>query len=241
MDKLKIIVLGDGLLGSEIVNQTKWGNLSRKISGFNISDIEKSLPNDGVKIDVIVNCIANTDTYSKERKGHWDTNFAFVSDLIKYCNSNLIKLVHISTDYVYSDSIENSSETDVPVHCNNWYGYTKLLGDGLVQLEANDYLLIRCTHKPKPFPYAKAWEDQIGNFDYVDIIASKIVKLIRKNAIGLYNVGTPTKTMFQLASQTNKVEPIKSPEYVPHNTSMDIAKMENLLGESFNNYSNIRL
>jgi dTDP-4-dehydrorhamnose reductase len=233
MGKLKILVLGDGLLGKEIVKQTKWDCLSRKTTGFDICDIEKSIPND-VKIDVIINCIANTDTYSTERKGHWDTNFAFVSDLIKYCNSNLIKLVHISTDYVYSGSIEKASENDVPVHCNNWYGYTKLLGDALVQLECNDHLLIRCTHKPKPFPYEKAWDDQVGNFDYVDVIASKIIKLIRKNANGLYNVGTPTKTIFELASQTSKVEPIKAPSHVPHNTSMNISKMEELLDEGLN-------
>lgn len=233
MEKLNVLVLGDGLLGSEIIKQTKWGFLSRKTTGFNIFDLEKSIPNN-IKFDVIVNCIANTDTYSTEKKGHWDTNFAFVSDLIKYCNSNLIKLVHISTDYVYTNSIENASENDVPVHCNNWYGYTKLLGDGLVQLEANNYLLIRCTHKPKPFPYDKAWVDQLGNFDYVDVIASKIIKLIRKNATGLYNVGTPKKSMFELASKTKKVEEILAPEHVPHNTSMEISKMEEILDEGTN-------
>jgi len=230
MDRINVLVLGNGLLGSEIVKQTKWNFLSRKVTGFDIADLDKSIPT-STKIDVIVNCIANTDTYSKERKPHWDINFSFVSDLIKYCNSNLIKLVHISTDYVYAGSNENASETDVPIHCNNWYGYTKLLGDGLVQLEANEYLLIRCTHKPKPFPYDKAWENQVGNFDYVDVIASKIIKLIRKNATGLYNVGTSTKSMFQLASQTNVVEGIEAPEHVPHNTSMNISKMEELLDE----------
>jgi dTDP-4-dehydrorhamnose reductase len=227
----KVVILGDGLLGNEIHNQTNWEVLSRKQTNFDIADLVKSFPKD-VKIDVIINCIANTDTYSKDKKSHWDVNFAFVSDLIKYCNSNLIKLVHISTDYVYAQSIENASENDVPVHCNNWYGYTKLLADGLVQLEANQHLLIRCTHKPKPFPYEKAWEDQVGNFDYVNIIASKIIRLIKKNAIGIYNVGTETKTMFDLASKTSKVEPIKAPLHVPHNTSMDISKMQTFFNES---------
>ena len=229
--KKKVVILGDGLLGNEIHNQTNWEVLSRKQTNFDITDLVKSFPKD-VKIDVIINCIANTDTYSKDKKSHWDVNFAFVSDLIKYCNSNLIKLVHISTDYVYTQSIENASENDVPVHCNNWYGYTKLLGDGLVQLEANEHLLIRCTHKPKPFPYEKAWEDQIGNFDYVDTIASKIIKLVKINTNGLYNVGSETKTMFELASKTNKVEPIKAPMHVPHNTSMDISKMQTFFDEN---------
>jgi dTDP-4-dehydrorhamnose reductase len=58
----------------------------------------------------------------------------------------MIKLVHLLT-YLYSGSVSNASESDVPVHCNNWYGYTKLLADGLVQLESNNYLICRCTHK----------------------------------------------------------------------------------------------
>jgi len=227
----KVIILGDGLLGGEIHNQTNWDVLSRKQTNFDITNLDKSIPKD-VKIDIIINCIASTDTYSKDRKSNWDVNFVFVSELIKYCNSNSIKLVHISTDYVYSQSVENASENDVPVHCNNWYGYTKLLGDGLVQLEANEHLLIRCTHKPKPFPYEKAWVDQVGNFDYVDVIASKIIKLIEKNANGLYNLGTETKTMYELASKTNTVEPIKAPTHVPHNTSMNISKMETFFNDN---------
>ena len=134
---------------------------------------------------VIVNCIANTDTYSDDKESHWETNYVFVDNLIKFSNENKIKLVHISTDYIYTGSIENATEEDVPVHCNNWYGYTKLLSDGLVQLQSNDYLLIRCSHKPNPFPYEKAWNDLYGNFDYVDNITKKIVKLIKNNSIGV--------------------------------------------------------
>lgn len=229
MDKLKVLVLGDGLLGSEIIKQSNWEYLSRKSSGFDIYDLEKSFPTSIGKIDVVLNCIAHTDTYSKEKKEHWDTNFLFVSNLIKFCNSNLIKLVHISTDYIYSNSIENASEDDVPVHCDNWYGYTKLLGDGLVQLEANNYLLVRCTHKPNPFPYEKAWVDQIGNFDYVNNIAELIIKLIRKNANGLYNVGTDIKSMYDLAIQTKNIIGVNSPTYIPKNTTMGIDKMEAFL------------
>ena len=147
--------------------------------------------------------------------------------MINFCNTNNIKLIHVSTDYVYTGSIERASETDVPVHSNNWYGYTKLLGDGLVQLLANNYLLCRCTHKPKPFPYEKAWIDQVGNFDYVDKISELIIKLINENKYGVYNVGTETKSMFDLASQTKLVTPINSPSYVPKNTSMNINKLEN--------------
>ena len=222
MGELKPLILGDGLLGSEIQKQTGWDFVSRKSNNLDINNL-LDLPRG---YDVIVNCIANTDTYSKDKDAHWHINYKFVSDLINYCNKNYIKLIHISTDYVYAGSVSNASEEDVPVHCNNWYGYTKLLGDGLVQLQANNYLVCRCTHKPKPFPYDGAWIDQIGNFDYVDKISSLIIEVIEAGSFGVYNIGTETKSMYELASLTNDVSKTFTPEHVPKNQSMDISKME---------------
>lgn len=225
MEELKVLVLGDGLLGSEIVSQSGWNYISRKKDGLDINKIESFLfkhnPN------VIINCIANTDTYSNDKKSHWDINYRFVSDLVNYCNEKSIKLIHISTDYIYAGSVNNASEEDVPVHCNNWYGYTKLLGDGIVQLQSKNFLLIRCTHKAYPFPYEGAWIDQIGNFDYVNVISDLIIKLINSNVNGVYNVGSEVKTMYELAKHTKPlVGKSFVPNHVPHNTSMNITKMK---------------
>jgi len=227
MGELEVLVLGDGLLGSEIIRQTGWDFISRKQGTFDIDtmDVHMSKYNP----NVIVNCIANTDTYSKDKQVHWKINCKFLRDLISYCNKHDIKLVHISTDYIYAGSVNNASEEDVPVHCNNWYGYTKLVGDALIQLESNNYLLARCTHKPNPFPYDGAWIDQIGNFDYVDVIAGLIISLIKTSQKGVYNVGTETKTMYELASMTKSVTKTFTPEHVPKNQSMNITKLQNNL------------
>lgn len=226
MDKLKVLVLGDGLLGSEIIKQTNWDFVSRKKTGFNINDISESIPKN--QYNVIINCIGFTDTYSKDKNSHWCINFKFVSDLVDYCNINNIKLVHIATDYLYTNSVINATENDIPMHCHNWYGYTKLLGDGIVQLKSKDYLLCRCTHKPNPFPYEKGWVDQVGNFDYVNIISTIIIKMIRKNLNGLYNVGTETKSMYDLGLITkNNIKPVLAPDYVPKNTTMCCDKLNN--------------
>jgi len=223
MDQLKILILGDGLLGSEIEKQTGWDCISRKQNNFSVNDFENLIPKN--KYGIILNCIANTNTYSDDYQSHWDINYKFVHNLINFCNKNNIKLVHISTDYLYTGSVNNASELDVPVHCNTWYGYTKLLSDGLVQLLCNDYLLIRCTHKPNPFPYNKAWVDQVGNFDYVNVISELIIKSINNGLKGLYNLGTDVKTMFELAMKTNNVDKEFSPLNVPKNTSMDVSKL----------------
>jgi hypothetical protein len=137
------------------------------------------------------------------------------------------KLVHISTDYVYAGSVSNATEEDVPVHCNNWYGYTKLVSDALIQIRSKNYLICRCTHKPNPFPYDSAWVDQVGNFDYVDIISSLIIKGIENDLSGVYNVGTEIKTMYELAKKTKNIKKIFSPIHVPKNTTMNLDKFNN--------------
>ena len=224
--KNNVLVLGDGLLGRELVKQTNWDYVSRSKDDFDIEHFDEFiLSNYGI----IVNCISHTDTYDKNRDLHWEVNCKFVDKLIDYCNENFIKLIHISTDYVYSNSIPFASENDVPVHCNNWYGYTKLLSDGLIQLRSEDYLLIRCSHKPTPFEYSNAWIDYIGNFDYVDTITSLIVECINKDLSGVYNLGTDVKTMFDLASETNVVVKSFTPPHVPKNLYMDLTKLKSSL------------
>jgi len=238
-----IVILGDGLLGSELHKQTGWDIISRKKDGFDIRNPDNwdsyffEREHGTVvykKYNTIVNCIACTDTYSEDRDKHWQVNYAGVVDLTDYCAREGIKLVHISTDYLYSLSDSHASEDDVPVHCKNWYGYTKLLSDGYVQLKGDDYLLIRSTHKREPFPYARAWAFQIGNFDYVSVIADLIIKLINGNATGVYNVGTEDKTMYNLAART-KPDVIMDDSFklnhitAPHDVTMDIKRLHKFL------------
>jgi dTDP-4-dehydrorhamnose reductase len=227
---MKVLVLGDGLLGGEIVKHSNWDCFSRKKNGFNTKDLSQ-IPKG---YDVILNCIANTDTYSNNRDSHWDTNYAFVNRLIDYCNNNSIKLVQISTDYVYTGSESLASESSVPVHCENWYGYTKLLSDGIVQLRSNNYLLFRCAQIPNPFPYDEAWIDRIGNLDYVDVISNLIIKAIKNNLNGLYNLGTEVKTTYDLAKQTKpNISASLKPLHVPSDVSMNISKLNKDLSKPF--------
>ena len=219
---MKVLVLGDGLLGSEIVKQTNWDYISRKKDGFDIRNRDFNF----VGYDTIVNCIAHTDTYSDNKENNWDINYKGVADLVDYCNIHNIKLVHISTDYVYTNSIANATENDIPIHGNNWYSYTKLLADGYIELKSNNYLICRGTHKPYPFPYKAGFIDQIGNFDYVNVIASIIVDLVKHNEKGIYNVGTELKLMLDLAQRTKKdVELCLKFDKVPGNTTMNLSKL----------------
>jgi dTDP-4-dehydrorhamnose reductase len=224
----KVIVLGDGILGSELIKQTGWDYISRKKDKIDVFTFNKWM----LKLlpyDVVVNCIAHTDTYSSDRETHWKVNYEFVDTLVTFCNETNKKLIHISTDYIYANSKTQSSENNIPVHTETWYGYTKLLGDAHVQLKSNNYLIIRESHKPYPFPYKKAWSNQHTNGDYVNIIAGLIIKLINKNSQGVYNVGTSIKTWFNLTKKEFNTTPISCPSETPLDVTMDLSKINNEL------------
>jgi len=230
---IKRLILGDGLLGTELIRQTGWDYISRKKDGIDFSNID-SYKDHLFGYDEIINCIACTNTYDENKEENWNTNYKGVANLVDLCNILGKKIIHISTDYLYTYSKVGATENDVPVHCKNWYGYTKLLADGYVQLKSNNFLLLRNTHKKNPFPHENAWVNQIGNFDYVDIITKYIVKLINKNAVGIYNVGTDVKTIYQLAKKTNKDVKLTYSmidETAPTNVIMDVSKLEMFLGD----------
>ena len=242
---MKILVLGDGKLGTEIVRQTGWKYISRKKDGFDITDpncyVKHLLKvSDSIeakkKYDVVVNCIANTDTYSTDKQAMFETNFEAVADLSDFCKMYDIKLIHISTDYVYAGSVNKATEEDRAVPSENWYTYYKLLADEYVSFTNDTALMCRCSFKSRPFEFKYAWVDQMGNFDYIDVIADLIIKLINKKAKGIYNVGTNLKTIYDLAKQTNsEIKPSRKPEQAPANISMNVDKLNNLLNENTSN------
>jgi len=226
----KVIVLGDGLLGSELVKQTGWDYVSRKKDKKDLfSLLESVIFNDA---NVIVNCIGNTDTYSDDKESMMSINYRFVVQLVDELNLDSKKLIHVSTDYAYSNSVDNATEEDVPVHNATWYGYSKMLADGYIENFSDNYLICRMTHKAKPFPYKKAWKNQVGNFDYVDKQVERMVKLINEDASGIVNVGGEKTTMLELAYKTK--QDIKSNECnhpVPTNVTMNTNKMKSLINE----------
>ncbi len=98
---MKVLILGDGLLGQELQKLTGWDYVSRKKYSssnedtFDITNIDSYPGNltEGVvpgfinrKYDVLVNCIAHTDTYSDDRESHWNINYKGVDNLINFCN-----------------------------------------------------------------------------------------------------------------------------------------------------------
>jgi dTDP-4-dehydrorhamnose reductase len=230
---MKPVILGNGILGKELAKQTGWDILSRSVDGLDLTDITTwahlLLP-----YDTIINCIAYTKTYDDNKKTHWNVNYKAVVELTDYCNNHDKKLVHVSTDYVYTNSMGTPDEDGVPVHQATYYAYTKLLADGYIELKSKNYLILRGTHKPTPFPFEGAWTNHLGMFDYINVIVDFYIKLIEKDAKGLFNVGTGFKSMYRLALETKpNVAPIRNEDIrVPLDVSMNVSKLNKFLNEN---------
>jgi len=233
---MRVLVLGDGVLGSEIVQQTRWDYISRKKDSFDITN--KSTYNLLTKIkfgaiqycdyDVIVNTIACTDSYSDNKKIHYNVNYKGVANLVEFCNKWNKKLIHISTEFVYANNPPFPSEEDIPQPDSTWYAYTKLLADEHIKMFCKNYLICRELHKINNFSPKKVW-NVLTNGDKVKNISELIIKLIIKNAKGIFNVGTKSKSFLDLYPKGNLIDP---PKHVPKDTRMNINKLNTFLNEN---------
>ena len=219
----KVLIIGDGILGSEIYNQTGWDIVSRKKTGFNISSFDLR---DLLHYEIVINCIAHTDTYSNGKIKHFEVNYNFTKKLSDFCVNRNIKLVHISTEFVYANNLTPPTENDKPLPHNSWYAKTKLLADNYIELTNSSALICRLLHKPNNFDYQEVWDVKTSG-DKVENIVPLILKLIQKQAVGIYNVGTGDKSLLELNPKAKLVQP---PEYVPTDTRMNLDKLTNLLG-----------
>lgn len=92
--------------------------------------------------------------------------------------------------------------------------------------------MLRGTHRETPFPYSKAFVNQIGNFCYVDTMAKLIRDVIQTGATGVYNMGTSLKTVYELAKETKPdVVPVNDTvsDTMPSDVSMDLTKLKDLI------------
>lgn len=225
---MRIALLGDGLLGKELSLYLETDIFSRKRLNLNIKD-KKQLENIISKYDIIINCVAFTDSYSKDFNKHWETNYMFPKVLVELSNRYNKKLIHISTEFVYSMNKKLPNENDEPIPNLSYYSFSKLLADNYIILKSKNYLICRCLHKQKNLFYENVWDVSTSG-DSVDKIALLITKLIKNNAIGVFNVGTGTKKMHNIINGEKIISP---PKYVPKDTSMDLKKINLFLDENY--------
>ena len=155
-----------------------------------------------------------------------DLNIIGTCNLVKEASKNNIRLIYLSTSYVYPGSKGNYSEMDSLKPWNN-YGWSKLGGEAAVQMYKNS-LILRICMTEKPFVHKKAYANVKSNFIYQEEAAEIVLKLLNKK--GIINVGGPSLKIFDFAKKYNpKIKKIYSNGNFPKRIDMNLNKLKKIL------------
>lgn len=96
------------------------------------------------KPDVIINTAAmtNVDQCETEKETCWKNNVAAVENLINACEKHNVKLVHVSTDFIFDGSHGPLTE-DEPPSPVNYYGESKLAAEQAILNSAISNCILR--------------------------------------------------------------------------------------------------
>ncbi len=147
----KIIILGsNGQLGSDLVkllnskSNYRVISLTRNDIDASSFDIMQQLAN-YQDADYIINCIAitNVDGCEINPQATFVVNSGFATQLAQFCGQYQIKLIHISTDYVFAgDQYKFYTELDQAKPLNV-YGLSKYLAELAIQQFAPKHFILR--------------------------------------------------------------------------------------------------
>ena len=228
----KIIVTGsDGRFAQELKKiQSKYNFIftnKKKLNVLSLKSINKNFKN--LNPDGVIHLAGLSRPMSIHEKNinqSIDSNIISTSNLVKVCNNNNVKLIYLSTSYVYPGKKGNYNENDSILPWNN-YGWSKLGAESAVQMYENS-LIIRACMTEKPFTHKFAFSNVKTNFIFHDEFAKILVKIIHYK--GILNVGGKSQSVYQFAKKNNKnVNKKKSKGELPFNIYMNLNKIKKLI------------
>ncbi|ERK32151.1 dTDP-4-dehydrorhamnose reductase [Clostridium intestinale] len=280
---MKVLITGaKGQLGKQITNilrngQSEIGKLAAEyenveiigvdVDVLDITDINavRSYLTD-VKPEIIINCAAytNVDACESNEDLAFKINALGPRNLAIISNEVNAKVVHVSTDYVFSGEgtvpFKEYDET-IPVSV---YGKTKLAGEKFVREIADKYYIIRTAwlygyegsnfvytiiKAGKEKGYLTVVDDQRGNPTNAEDLAHHMLKVAVTEEYGTYHcTGTGECSWYDFASKiiefSNidcKVDPVTSNDYVraakrPSYSSLDNMMLRVTVGDEMRNW-----
>ena len=172
--KFNVLVLGsNGMLGTQLMDVLRKHSIDKRgyiniVHGLDYPEIDlgkrcalNSYLDNSIHYDYIINCSAITDTKAIEgnlKDTSYRINALAVKWIAKACKAHKSKLIHISTDYVFSENTISYSDEDdgsltyanmhsfisdeFPV---NTYGMHKLIGELFIKTEMDhdEYAIMR--------------------------------------------------------------------------------------------------
>ena len=153
-------------------------------------------------------------------------NIIGTCNIVNEASKQDIKLIYLSTSYVYAGTKGNYKEDD-PLRPWNNYSWSKLGGECAAQMYKNS-LIIRLCMTEKPFIHKEAYANVKSNFIFQEDAAQIVLKILNKK--GIINVGGPSQSIYQFATRYNKNirKKISKGEF-PKRTDMSLTKLNKLL------------
>ena len=200
---------------------------------LNLKQIQKYLSKK--KPDILIHAAGLSrpmNIHEKEIDISIDNNIIGTCNVVKVCKNLKIKLIYLSTSYVYPGLKGNYKETSPLLPYNN-YAWSKLGGECAVQMYANS-LILRVCMTEKPFIHKFAFKDLITNFIFHEDVVKIFPKLLKKR--GIINLGGKTKSVFNFAKKYNKnLKGIYSKKLlgkeIPLRHSMNLKKLNKILND----------
>ncbi|CUX33750.1 dTDP-4-dehydrorhamnose reductase [Clostridium sp. C105KSO13] len=258
---MRVLVTGaKGQLGSDVMTELeKHGHvgIGTDVEEMDITDpkkVEEVISQ--ANVEAVVHCAAYTAVDAAEDNVELcrKINAAGTENIAKVCKEHKLKMMYISTDYVFDGQGERPWEPDDERHPLNVYGQTKYEGELAVEENVEKFFIVRIAwvfglngknfvktmfNLGKTKGEVSVVNDQIGSPTYTPDLARLLVDMIETEHYGRYhatNEGMCTWyefacEIFKQAEMDVKVTPVTSEQFPakakrPYNSRMNRGKLE---------------
>lgn len=258
---MKILVTGaNGQLGYDVCKMLYERNVEYIGVGRNEFDItDKEATEKYITIynpTAIIHCSAYTsvDKAEEENEICFDVNVIGAQNIAQVCKDLDIKMMYISTDYVFEGTGDNFYEVDDETNPLSFYGKTKLEGERKVKALLSKYFIVRISwvfgkngnnfvktmlKLGREKSEINVVSDQIGSPTYTADLAKLLCDMIATEEFGTYhatNEGTCSwaefaEEIFRQVGYETKINYIKTEDYPtrairPKNSKMSKESLE---------------
>ncbi|CDA98854.1 dTDP-4-dehydrorhamnose reductase [Lachnospiraceae bacterium CAG:215] len=257
---MRILVTGvKGQLGHDVMNElAKRGHtgIGVDVEEMDITDAKKV--NEVIRaseVEAVIHCAAYTVVDAAEDQVELcrKINAEGTENIAKVCKELDIKMMYISTDYVFDGEGIRPWEPDDERHPLNVYGLTKYEGELAVEKYLDKFFTIRIAwvfgvngknfiktmlKLSETHDELNVVDDQIGSPTYTYDLAVLLVDMIETEKYGRYHATNEglcswyefACEIFRQAGRDVKVNPVSSDEFPtkakrPHNSRMDKSKL----------------
>lgn len=195
-----LITGGAGKLGSALATSLGDAHVGTR-ENFDFTNMEMMMKylDANSEINTIVHCgaMVSPPKVNEQIDKAIKDNILGTALLSSLCFQRNIRLIYISTDYVFSGEKGNYTEEDELLPQNK-YAWSKLGGECSVQM-LNNFVIIRMSFGPDIFPYKAAFVDQYTSRETATEIVKKIKNIVLSSFKGVIHIGGTRKSVYDYA------------------------------------------